>query len=355
MSFTIQDICDEIASINGMLVARAAKVKSDLMKEKLESKLAISIASKIGKLGSVTLSTAKDLYDAVDSCGASDASCTVLVAAIDSKLEEAIEDEDEKVAKASTRNQLATNPRAWVTNQLVTSLQGPAPIDTKIQILGEYMASKGLRKVHEQTYKHWLCMLILLHYTGAFPSYKLIFQHLAALKKAVKSVTQKFPLPLKPKLPRLPSELGEQELGVYFPTDPPVVLQLERYENVLGHIPLRKDNALLVAEEKELQAQAASSRVQFQAGASSQPVVHHVGHVLQPSVQASPETADWAKDLMQQNADNKRKLLELQAELHASKAQPQFPQASRPQFPERMKPKLNFQDAALLDDPIQQK
>ena len=88
-------------------------------------------------------------------------------------------EEDDTGGGPSRKNQLNVHPLTWCTPEILKSLGGRSPIATMIQMLAEYMSlSLGMKKPHEQTYKWWLALLIMMHYQSVYPRYQLIYEHL---------------------------------------------------------------------------------------------------------------------------------------------------------------------------------
>ena len=234
----VSGIIAEIRSIQGALAARGSADASD----RLEQKLAHSVSGKISRLVHLSLADSTHLYNAINDSDCSDNARAGMSAAVDNKLEQMVEDDDAG-GEPSTKNQLNVHPLTWCTPQILTALGGRSPICTKIQMLAEYMStSLGIKKPHEQTYKWWLALLVVMHYNSVFPRYDLVHEHLLTLKAAVKDLkSKKWPRPLLPKYPVLPSDLSEDDFNAMFPEEFPVVHTIERFSLIAkGHIPLRK-------------------------------------------------------------------------------------------------------------------
>ena len=58
-------------------------------------------------------------------------------------------------------------------------------IYTNIVVVAEFLVTFGVVGPNEQTYKHWLTFLLLLHFGNKFPKYTFIHGLLLDLKPAV--------------------------------------------------------------------------------------------------------------------------------------------------------------------------
>ena len=144
---------------------------------------------------------------------------------------------------------MLTSCLTWVTQTLVDKLKGRSSIDVKIMVTAEYLANTlGCTHPHEQTYKHWLAMILLLHF-DVWPRYKQVFELLNLFKVEVKSVRKKCALP-KALYPKTPHAVSEHVFAHLFPDEPPIAIELERfYVTAKSHVPLRKNSKLIKNEE----------------------------------------------------------------------------------------------------------
>ena len=139
----------------------------------LQRQLGTSIASKIARLPALSPGDAAHLLDAAHSCGQSAAGVQALVAAVDAKLSAALDAEDHK--PASTNHMLLKHAQNWVTEKLMGTLRGKASIDIQLNVAADYLANRlGCTHPHEQTYKNWLTLVLLNHYT-VWPRYSLVY------------------------------------------------------------------------------------------------------------------------------------------------------------------------------------
>ena len=172
---SVSDVVEEIRGIEMMLKSRSdggTACTPEYMR-----KLASSMASKCTHLNFLDPNAAKMLYDAVNVSGYDKDGKAAITAAIDAQYEKQLDEEPK--AKASKRNQLLLKPLPWVTEGLmVTIRKANTTIDVKLQVCSEYLANKlGCQYPHERTYRFWLCLVLMSHFTK-WPKYKVIYQYL---------------------------------------------------------------------------------------------------------------------------------------------------------------------------------
>ena len=170
MSSPVSDLVTEINDSAAMVETRS-KSGGDI--NLLREKLASSFARKVNQLSAITSPDAKYLLEATQASGLAAAGRNIVIAAIDNKLESTLEEESSG-GKASSTNQLLTTPENYATSEIVATLASTTVrIDTKIVVMAEFLVKLGVVSPHEQTYKHWLAFLLLLHFGDKFPKYKL--------------------------------------------------------------------------------------------------------------------------------------------------------------------------------------
>ena len=158
----------------------------------------------------------------------------------------------------------------------------------------------GIKNPSERTVGNWLALLILLHYKDqAFPSYAMIFQHLGSLKTAIKGCGKKFKLPLRSSYPKLPTQLDEKTMKVYFPPkSPPAYVDMPRFEVVAKcHIPLRRNSKLLKEEKARTSQLAAQSSLQQPQQVAAAATSNNQGDAPLPL---------WAQEMKRDNELSKR-------------------------------------------------
>ena len=279
-------IATEIRDVRNMLDSRST-VAGSKKSDELEVKYATSIASKIGRIDNLSLAESSILYSATKEAGLTDSAVAILTLAIDTQLEQAADDDDAKVAKSSTKNQLHLWPCLWMTASLVSAMQSRLIFDTKLLVMAEFLVKIGCLYPHEQTYKRWLAVAILLHYENQFPRYQTIFSWLGKFKQAVKDSRKKFTFPLQPEFPKTPQGLQDAVFKhCYEEADPPVPIALERYNVVVnGHIPLRKNSKLITREK------AAERTAETRGGHIEQPRGPPLGAYKPVEIKAEPALA----------------------------------------------------------------
>ena len=243
MSSPVSDLVTEINDSAAMVETRS-KSGGDI--NLLREKLASSFARKVNQLSAITSPDAKYLLEATQASGLAVAGRNIVIAAIDNKLESTLEEESSG-GKASSTNQLLTNPENYATSEIVATLASPSVrIDTKIVVVAEFLVKLGVASPHEQTYKHWLAFLLLLHFGDKFPKYKLIHGLLLDLKSAVVTSKKKPPFAAIKKYPKWPSELPQVIADAIYDTSQPTMTSVPRLAiTAKFHIPLRKNSKLI--------------------------------------------------------------------------------------------------------------
>ena len=205
----------------------------------LARKLASSVAAKITRLPSLSPRDARHLLDAARANAPDQTSLSVIVAAIDAKLDVALESEEVKAA--STDQMLLTNAQCWVTESFMHTASGRGSIDFKLTVTAEYLANKlGCTHPHEQTYKYWLTLVLLTHY-DVWPRYTQVYELLLQLKSEVESVRKKCPFARITEYPKMPQGLPEHIYKHIFGDEDPIVVNIERFSVTASkHVPLRK-------------------------------------------------------------------------------------------------------------------
>ena len=63
-------------------------------------------------------------------------------------------------------------------------MRGKGSIDVKISVAADLLSNKlGVKSPHEQTYKMWLTLVLLLHY-DVWPRYRVVYDLLQLFKKS---------------------------------------------------------------------------------------------------------------------------------------------------------------------------
>ena len=171
----------------------------------------------------------------------------VLVAAIDAKLSESLDAEEDK--PASVNHMLLKRAQNWVTDSLMNTLRGTASIDIKLNVAADYLANRlGCTHPHEQTYKNWLTLVLLSHYT-VWPRYSLVYSLLQQFKGDVRTLRKKCSFTKIASYPQVPFELPTEIFEIMFPDEPPTVIDIPRFQVTAdNHVPLRKNSKLIKNE-----------------------------------------------------------------------------------------------------------
>ena len=252
----LKDILSDMKEAKALVEARGHHGGSSA--KALQRQLGTSIASKIAKLPALSPGDAAPLLEAVHSCGQPEAGVQVLVAAIDAKLSESLDAEEDK--PASVNHMLLKRAQNWVTDSLMNTLRGTASIDIKLNVAADYLANKlGCTHPHEQTYKNWLTLVLLSHYT-VWPRYSLVYSLLQQFKGDLKTVRKgkKCTFAKIASYPRMPHELPTEIFEIMFPDETPIVVEIPRFQVTAdNHVPLRKNSKLI---RNELAAEGKTER-----------------------------------------------------------------------------------------------
>ena len=158
----VKDILSDMKEANALVAAR--EHHGGTSAAALQRQLGTSLASKIARLPALSPGDAAPLLEAAHSCGQSEAGVQVLVAAIDAKLSQSLDAEDQH--PASVNHMMLKRAQNWVTEKLMSTLRGTASIDIKLNVTTDYLANRlGCTHPHEQTLKNWLTLVLLSHYT----------------------------------------------------------------------------------------------------------------------------------------------------------------------------------------------
>ena len=186
---TLDSILSDMRDAKSLIDSRRAVDKDGSSVVTLRKQFAASLASKIGKLASLSPGDAKHLLDAARDCGQDETGVQVIVASIDAKLGVALDFDVQK--PASTDHQLLTNAQSWVTESLMASLKGKSTINVKLVTLANYLANHlGCTSPHEQTYKVWLTLALLSHF-AVWPRYQIVYDLLQEFKGNVRDCKKK--------------------------------------------------------------------------------------------------------------------------------------------------------------------
>ena len=246
---TLDSILSDMRDAKSLIDSRRAVDKDGSSVVTLKKQFAASLASKIGKLASLSPGDAKHLLDAARDCGQDETGVQVIVASIDAKLGVALDSDVQK--PASTDHQLLTNAQSWVTESLMASLKGRSTINFKLVTLATYLANHlGCTSPHEQTYKVWLTLALLSHY-AVWPRYQIVYDLLQEFKGNVRDCKTKCVFPKKASYPSVPHELPEAEFNHMFGDEAPIVIDIPRFHiTAKNHVPLRKNSKLITNELK---------------------------------------------------------------------------------------------------------
>ena len=255
---TLKDILSDMKEAKALVAAREHHGGSSATA--LQRQLGTSLASKIARLPALSPGDAAPLLEAVHSCGQSEAGVQVLVAAIDAKLSESLDAEEDK--PASVNHTLLKRAQNWVTDSLMNTLRGTASIDIKLNVAADYLANKlGCTHPHEQTYKNWLTLVLLSHYT-VWPRYSLVYSLLQQFKGDVRTLRKKCSFTKIASYPQVPFELPTEIFEIMFPDEAPIVVEIPRFQITAdNHMPLRKNSKLI---RNELAADGQLDRSPFQ-------------------------------------------------------------------------------------------
>ena len=232
--------------VSGPAAAKASEIASQL---------AQSMVAQINMLPKLTSDAAKSLTDALAASGYDEAGKAAILQAIDAGLTQNIIN--------TPRNQKGSG-NGWAYNYLWEGqtnyyteqdwaglLSSTKPLANKVQIIVDRFMSLGITNPDEWTIAWAIAVLILSHFR-VFPKYKSIFAIVGDFKEALKACKKPWPFSFISNYPTTPKELPASVFAhAYDPDDQPVSKELERLkQTALKHIPLRKNNKLLIEEAK---------------------------------------------------------------------------------------------------------
>ena len=247
---TVSGIAGEISEVAELLGIRSQQINVS----GLRTNLCDSLAQRILQLKSFNANDALLLTRAM---GENEARLTeygikVIGDAIDGRLRGSAQ---ASVARADRNDtQYLTNPCVWFTKAEMLGLRDPRKsLDVKITIVVHRLRDMlGVTNPHEQTYRALMALLALVGFE-VFPKYRCLFNVLGDLKDCFNAVRGTYPHGHLVKYPNAPSDLPVAMYNfAYDESDPPVAVELDRYEVVCRfHIPLRKNSKLLTDEARK--------------------------------------------------------------------------------------------------------
>ena len=253
---SVGELVQEVASESGFLSIRQTSGQTCAARD-VSRQLAESLSLKISNLAALDASGARDLMDAVRAANYADTDKDRIGAAIDSKLLHGATG----VPCNGTPTQRMENVDQYKTASLQASLSDPrATLDSKVQLLADYLTGKGCNNPNEQTLKQWLAFLLICHFKFGWPSYTSIFNTLIQLKQVVASSRKPFPFAIIMKYPTAPYQLPEAQFKYLYPDEEPDTTPTPALARIANHhIPLRKNSKLLTEDAKQANCSPMSS------------------------------------------------------------------------------------------------
>ena len=250
-----QQLIEEMNQIKAFLLSRlnvTGPVGSEAAE--LAHKLAESMACQISKLPVITPDTASRLMAGVEVSGYDQKGKELIRKAIDAGLLKQSTIHAGSAAKSGkiTYQYLHGGQVNYFTATDWQGLESPTkPLQNKIQLVVDRLVSLGINNPDEWTLAWSLGIIVLCHFP-VWPKYRSIYNMLLDMKEAISVNRKSWPLPNVVTYPGHPSELADEHLSyTYTEDDPPIDKHIERLRQAaLSYIPLRKNNKLLIAEEK---------------------------------------------------------------------------------------------------------
>ena len=118
----IADLTEEMHGVAGLVASRVAAGGDATNTSTLLSKLASSMSAKIGQIPMLDPNNARILLEALTKSGYGERGSAVIVASIDAKLEQQLD--DDPVVKCGNSNMLLLYPQNWVTEKFMATIDG---------------------------------------------------------------------------------------------------------------------------------------------------------------------------------------------------------------------------------------
>ena len=299
MSQQVVALVNEMQEVADFLLTRANTVGADPAgAASVRMNLANQMGQKVLNLRLFEAADAAALGRALATSGYGEDGVLLISNAIDGRLRAIGAEPAMKTSMNKLAPQLLTRPLVFFTRLDWMLFDDPTKsIDQKTdRIVHRFSKRLGVTHPHEQTYKRLAAMLVLAHFMGqAWPKYSHIFAIVNSLKEAFNAVRAPFPHGHIIQYPASPSDLPPViQAFAYDSDDPPIIKDLDRFEQVAEyHVPLRTNSKLLTAEGYSPQAQGACNR----GGIDALALLRQLGFNVPPNLR--PQLGDDGGDARQ--------------------------------------------------------
>ena len=274
LQITVPQLCVELNDIGGLLAARAALPGGAHDAARIGASMAASFSAKVALLRTFDAQNAMRLCEVLGASTLTPDLKTIIQAAIDARLER---DSSGVVPIAGTKGltQDMLTPLTYGTSTFWARMEdNTVSYQSKVQLVIDLFNGKlGVIAPSEQTIKRLVACLLSCHFNlhTQFPSYQSIYDMVVDFKRTLDASRKPFPFGIVHQYPPDPAGLSTQHWNhAYDDADPPIVKTFERYDALLGHIPLRSNSALIMKERSQRGAQTGGSlRCNLQDGATN--------------------------------------------------------------------------------------
>ena len=251
MASTVADILLELVESGSYLkdVDAAATVRKNII---------ASLCAKIKQLKCLSTGDAVKLRDSVTSAGFPEATTITLKESIDNALESSLSGDHDDKKPAMTQQQLP-NACSYPSGQdWVIIEQQPFNVDRAIATLASRWSKLGIRSMHETTTVRSVVAIVLAAYLRekrTWPRYHEIFRWVNNFKSEIERFKKPWAFDHIVKYPNSPMDLpGEIMAHAYDADDVPVRKEIPMFDQIVTHIPLRKNSIFLVNERAAMSA-----------------------------------------------------------------------------------------------------
>ena len=239
MACTVADILLEMVESGSYLkdVGAAASVRTNIV---------ASLCAKIKQLTSLSTGDAVKLRDSVTTANFPEDTAAILKTSIDSALASALAGNCGGKKVALTQQQLVNACSYPSGGDWVVIEQQPFNVDRAISILAMRWSNLGVRSMHETTTIRNAIAIVLAAYLRekkAWPRYHEIFRWVNFFKGEMERNKKPWAFDHIVKYPTTPLDLPPAILAVAYETgDGPVRKDVPLFDQIAGHIPLRKNS-----------------------------------------------------------------------------------------------------------------
>jgi hypothetical protein len=246
MSVTAADICREIHDVGSMIAARK---QSGCCAEKVAAAMTATIAHKITSIRDLSAASALKIQTTLNECSAQLGDTSTVQAAIDAGLATTATTPMHSHACGMVKFTFLHPEWYLVKEQWEVLWDVSAPAQAKAEVFKALLHGLGIHVINEALIKRIIGVLLVVSFSPStgFPSYKAIYDMVQDFKEAVTTPpTTPVVFSILGNYPDDPKDLPRMLYDSLYSGDrQPVKVTLDRLNQTLRHVPMRKNSALL--------------------------------------------------------------------------------------------------------------